>query len=75
MTEKQSKLNDFKLSSWAIKNNKTVYLIIAIIVFAGFSAYVSMPRESFPEIEIPTIYVGTAYPGSSAKVVEDKITR
>lgn len=75
MTEKKSKLKDFKLSTWAINNNKTVYLIIAIIVFIGFSAYISMPRESFPEIEIPTIYVGTAYPGSSAKVVEDKVTR
>lgn len=75
MTEKHSKLKDFKLSTWSIKNNKTVYLIITIIVLAGFSAYVSMPRESFPEIEIPTIYVGTVYPGSSAKVVEDKITR
>jgi multidrug efflux pump subunit AcrB len=75
MTEKQSKFKDFKLSTWSITNNKTVYLIITIIVLAGFSAYVSMPRESFPEIQVPNIYVGTAYPGSSAKVVEDKITR
>ena len=75
MTEKQSKLKEFNLSSWSIKNNKTVYLIITIILFAGLSAYISMPRESFPEVEIPKIYVGTAYPGSSAKVVEDKITR
>lgn len=75
MTDIKSKLKDFKLSTWSIKNNKTVYLIIAIIMIGGFSAYVSMPRESFPEIEIPTIFVGTAYPGSSAKVVEDKVTR
>lgn len=75
MTDIKSKLKDFGLSTWSIKNNKTVYLIIAIIMIAGYSSYVSMPRESFPEIEIPTIYVGTAYPGSSAKVVEDKITR
>lgn len=75
MTDSNSKLKDFKLSTWAIKNNKTVYLIIAMIMIGGYSAYVSMPRESFPEIEIPTIYIGTAYPGSSAKVVEDKITR
>ena len=75
MTDIKSKLKDFKLSTWSIRNNKTVYLIIAIIMIGGYSAYVSMPRESFPEIEIPTIFVGTAYPGSSAKVVEDKITR
>lgn len=75
MGDKQSKLKDFKLSTWSIKNNKTVYLIIVIAIIAGFSAYVSMPRESFPEVNIPKIFVGTAYPGSSAKVVEDKITR
>ena len=75
MTEKRSKLKDFKLSTWSITNNKTVYLIIVIAILAGFSAYVSMPRESFPEVNIPKIFVGTAYPGSSAKVVEDKITR
>ena len=75
MSEELSKLKDFKLSTWSIRNNKTVYIIIAIIMLAGFSAYTSMPRESFPEINIPTIYVGTAYPGSSAKVVEDKVTR
>ena len=75
MTDKRSKLKDFKLSTWSIKNNKTVYLIIVIAILSGFSAYVSMPRESFPEINIPSIFVGTAYPGSSAKVVEDKISR
>lgn len=75
MTDKRSKLKDFKLSTWSITNNKTVYLVIVIAILAGFSAYVSMPRESFPEVNIPKIFVGTPYPGSSAKVVEDKITR
>lgn len=75
MDDTQSKYKDFKLSTWSIKNNKTVYLIIFIALIAGFSAYVSMPRESFPEVNIPKIFIGTAYPGSSAKVVEDKITR
>ena len=75
MTDKRSKLKDFKISTWSITNNKTVYLIIVIAILAGFSAYVSMPRESFPEVNIPKIFVGTPYPGSSAKVVEDKITR
>ena len=75
MSDSKSKLREFKLSTWSIKNDKTVYVIIVIAIIMGVSAYISMPRESFPEVNIPKIYIGTAYPGSSAKVVEDKITR
>ena len=33
-----------------------------------------MPKESFPELVIPEIYVGTPYPGGSPEFIEDKIT-
>ena len=66
---------EFKLSSLSVQNRKTVFLILAIILIGGISFYSSMPRESFPEIQVPEIYVGTAYPGSSPEFIEDKITR
>ncbi len=34
-----------------------------------------MPKESFPEIVIPTVYVGTSYPGNSPVDMENLITR
>jgi len=34
-----------------------------------------MPKESFPEIVIPTVYVGTPYPGNSPVDMENLITR
>tara|TARA_R110002051_G_scaffold323780_1_gene418500 strand:- start:582 stop:3854 length:3273 start_codon:yes stop_codon:yes gene_type:complete len=34
-----------------------------------------MPKESFPEIVIPTVYVGTAYPGNSPVDMENLISR
>lgn len=34
-----------------------------------------MPRESFPEIVMPEVYVATAYPGNSALDIEKLITR
>ena len=34
-----------------------------------------MARESFPEVVIPQIYVGTPYPGNSPLDIEKKITR
>ena len=66
---------EFFLSSWAVNNRKTVYLVIGLIIMAGLGSYFGMPKENFPELSIPEIYVGTPYPGNSPKVIEDKITR
>ncbi|WP_324720447.1 efflux RND transporter permease subunit [Salinimicrobium sp. HB62] len=65
---------DFKLSSWAIDNRMTVYVIIAIIFVGGLMSYYSMPRESFPEIIETKIYVSSVNPGNSAEDIEKFIT-
>ncbi len=66
---------EFKLSSLSIDNRRTVFLLAILIFLAGISSYVSLPKENFPELSIPTIYVGTPYPGNSPLVIEDQITR
>ncbi len=65
---------EFKLSSWAIDNRMTVYVITAIILVGGLISYYSMPRESFPEIIETKIYVSSVNPGNSAEDVEKFIT-
>lgn len=65
----------FGLSTASIKNKTTVFVITFIILIAGLSSYISMPRESFPEVVIPQIYIGTPYPGNSAADIEKLITR
>ncbi len=65
---------DFKLSSWAIDNKMTVYVIIAIIMIGGLMSYYAMPRESFPEVVETKIYVSSVNPGNSAEDVEKFIT-
>ena len=68
-------LKEFKLSSWAIKNKMTVFVLLVMIFLAGIFSYQSMPREAFPEIVIPQIFVSTVYPGNSAIDIEKLITR
>ena len=68
-------LKEFKLSTWSINNKMTVFVIIGMIFLAGIFSYQSMPRESFPEIVVPQIYVATPYPGNSALDIEKLITR
>ncbi len=65
----------FGLSTWAVNNRKMIFLVIAIIFLGGYGAYQSMPREQFPEIKIPEIYVGIAKPGSSPEYMAEKIVK
>jgi multidrug efflux pump subunit AcrB len=69
------KVKYFGLSSWSIDNKKTVFVIIAIILIGGLISYLSLPRESFPEIIESKIYVSSVYPGNAAEDVEKLITK
>ena len=71
--EKQKK--GFGLTNLSVGNRKTVFLISLLILVGGFMAYNSMPKENFPEIQIPEIYVGIAKPGSSPDFMSEKITQ
>ncbi len=68
-------LKEFKLSTWSIHNKMTVFVLIVMIFLSGILSYKSMPREAFPEIVMPEIYVATPYPGNSALDIEKLITR
>ncbi len=65
----------FGLSTLAVNNRKTVFLIAIIILFGGAMSYQSMPKENFPELQIPEIYIGIAKPGSSPKYMAEKIAK
>ena len=56
-------------------NNKTViYIFTAIIILAGISAYVSLPRESAPSIQIPYVFISTVYVGVSPEEIEKLVS-
>lgn len=75
MTDKKKKVNkEFGLSSWAINNKTTMYVLMTVILFLGAGAYFSMPRESFPEIKETKIYISSVYPGNTAEDIEKLIT-
>jgi multidrug efflux pump subunit AcrB len=65
----------FKISSWAIDNRQTVFVIMAILLVGGVMSYMGMPRESFPEVIESKIYVSSIYPGNSAEDVEKLISK
>ena len=75
MTNQKKQIDkEFKLSSWAIDNKTTIYVLIALILFLGSSAFFNMPRENFPEIKETKIYISSVFPGNTAEDIEKLIT-
>lgn len=66
---------EFSISSWAVDNRVTVYILTCIVVITGIYAYITMPREDFPEIIENKIYISSIFPGNSAEDVEKLITK
>jgi multidrug efflux pump subunit AcrB len=68
-------IKEFKPTSWAVANKTTVYLLMLIITLWGGSKFFTLPKEQFPDIVIPNIYVQTIYFGNSPKDIENLVTR
>ena len=78
MSEQENKnkvTREFGLTSLAIKNRTTVGVLTFIVFLLGMISYVNMPKAAFPEVSMPTIYIGTTYPGNSPLDMENLITR
>lgn len=57
-----------------VKRAATVRLIMICVIIFGSMAYVSLPREAAPDVEIPMVMVTTPYPGVSPEDIETLIT-
>jgi len=66
---------EFSISSWAVDNRVTVYILTFIIVVAGIYSYITMPREDFPEIIENKVYISSVFPGNSAEDVEKLVIK
>jgi len=66
---------EFKLASLAVDHSTSVLVLLAFLAMAGLASYRAIPKESYPEIEIPMIVVNTIYPGVSPGDVESLVTR
>lgn len=70
-----SSFKEFKLSSWAIDNRIAIYMFTIFITIAGILTYISLPKESFPDIVLPKYIITTVYGGNSPENIENTITK
>ena len=71
----KEKFKEFKPTSWSITNKTSIYLLMLFISLGGIYQFLTLPKEQFPEIVIPTMYVQTVYVGNSPKDIENLVTR
>lgn len=74
MDDNKKVIREFGLTTWAINNRTTVFFLTFIIVIMGMFGYKQLPKEAFPEVALPNVYVGTPYPGNTPENVEKLIT-
>ncbi len=58
-----------------VQNFRVVILIIILISGWGIFSFLTLPRESNPEVKIPIAVVSTLYPGASPSDVEEFVTK
>jgi len=68
-------MKEFKPTSWSIDNRTSIFIITVLITFAGIMSYNSLPKEQFPDVVVPTIFVSTVYPGASPTDMEQLVTK
>jgi multidrug efflux pump len=64
----------FGPTTWSIRNKTSIYLLMLFVSLAGIYQFVTLPKEQFPDIVIPTIYVQTVYVGNSPRDMENLVT-
>ncbi|MEM8631041.1 MAG: efflux RND transporter permease subunit [Pseudomonadota bacterium] len=60
---------------WAADRARMVLAFIALSLIAGMAAYVSLPKEGEPDIEVPTLFVSVPFPGISAEDSEKLLVK
>jgi multidrug efflux pump len=59
----------------AMSRSRTVLLSLAVVLVAGVTAYLTIPKEAEPDIEIPMIYVHITHDGISPEDGERLLVR
>ena len=59
----------------AMSRSRTVILSLLVILIAGVVAYVTIPKEAEPDIEIPVIYINISHDGISPEDGERLLIR
>jgi multidrug efflux pump len=71
----KGRFKEFKPTTWSIRNRTSIYLLMIFISLIGVTQFITLPKEQFPDLVIPKIYIQTIYVGNSPKDMENLVTQ
>lgn len=67
-------MSNFNLTEWSLKHKQLVYFFVFLTFVAGIFSYQNLGRMEDPDFVIRQMVVSVAWPGASAREVEEQVT-
>lgn len=67
-------MKNFNLTEWTLNHKQFVYFFIVLFFLAGFVSYGKLGRMEDPDFTIKQMVVTVAWPGATARQVEEQVT-
>jgi multidrug efflux pump len=67
-------MKEFNISAWALAHPQLILFVMLFLMFAGAQSYMKLGRSEEPNFTIKVMIVRTAWPGATAREVEQQIT-
>ena len=67
-------MKDFNLADWSLAHRPLVYFLIVLLAVMGCFSYIKLGRMEDPDYTVRELVVTTAWPGASARQVEEQVT-
>lgn len=62
-------------TNWCVENRTAIYIFTALITLFGLFVYNNLPKEQFPDIKVPQVYINTVYVGTAPADIENTINK
>lgn len=67
-------MNSFNLTKWSLEHKHVIYFFITLFFLAGIFSYNNLGRMEDPDFTIKQMIVTVAWPGATARQVEEQVT-
>lgn len=71
----KDRLRKFGLTNLAVDNATSIFILTFMILLFGMRSYINTPKEAYPEVTMPQLFVNTVYFGNAASDIENLVTR
>jgi multidrug efflux pump subunit AcrB len=62
-------------TNWCVENRTAIYIFTLLITLGGLFVYNNLPKEQFPDIKVPQVYINTVYVGTAPADIENTINK